>query len=134
MKTGVLGMSHVYTSCWTTFWTIFREEGIRRGLYKGLSMNWIKGPISVGVSFTVYELVLFEIRRYIFHQENARLFSSSSSDEWWNGHASRSRPVNEHRSGWRRGGDSIVYFSPTLIIVASLITVHNLHRKSHNNQ
>lgn len=78
---GVLGMSHVYTSCWTTFWTIFREEGVKRGLYKGLSMNWIKGPISVGVSFTVYELVLFEIRRYIFHQENARLFSSLSSDE-----------------------------------------------------
>ena len=74
-------MSHVYTSCWTTFWTIFREEGVKRGLYKGLSMNWIKGPISVGVSFTVYELVLFEIRRYTLPPKECPPLSSLNSDE-----------------------------------------------------
>ena len=42
------------------------EEGIIHGLYKGLSLNWIKGPIAVGVSFTTFDLVSKFLRNLSF--------------------------------------------------------------------
>ena len=36
---------------------IARTEGLAGGLYKGVSMNWVKGPLSVAVSFYVNDSV-----------------------------------------------------------------------------
>ena len=57
-----------YRSIVSTIKYVLRTEGLRKGLYKGLSMNWIKGPIAVGVSFTTFDLVQKQLRKIeVFH-------------------------------------------------------------------
>lgn len=58
---GVMG--HTYSSILLTMQEIIREEGLIRGLYKGLSMNWVKGPIAVGISFTTFDLTQILLRK-----------------------------------------------------------------------
>ncbi|XP_025422866.1 mitochondrial coenzyme A transporter SLC25A42 [Sipha flava] len=50
-----------YTNLRTTFVLIYKTEGIKQGFFKGLSMNWIKGPIATGISFATYDFA----RKYL---------------------------------------------------------------------
>lgn len=40
----------------STIRTLYLEQGIR-GFYKGVSMNWMKGPVAFSISFTTYDIV-----------------------------------------------------------------------------
>ncbi|KAJ7308273.1 hypothetical protein JRQ81_008801 [Phrynocephalus forsythii] len=57
-------MGFTYGSIIQTMRDIIREEGLVRGLYKGLSMNWVKGPIAVGISFMTFDLMKILLRRW----------------------------------------------------------------------
>jgi len=59
----VTNTTHIYTSILASLRYIAGTEGIKKGLYKGLSMNWIKGPIAVGISFTTFEHIQRQLRR-----------------------------------------------------------------------
>ncbi|XP_068175358.1 mitochondrial coenzyme A transporter SLC25A42-like isoform X2 [Antennarius striatus] len=51
---GVTGSS--YSTILQTMREIVTHEGIVCGLYKGLSMNWVKGPIAVGISLSTFDI------------------------------------------------------------------------------
>jgi solute carrier family 25 protein 42 len=59
----VIRPNEAHLSALATARKIIREEGITRGLYKGVTMNWLKGPISVGVSFMTFDTLVRLIRR-----------------------------------------------------------------------
>lgn len=42
---------------WIIVKYVYVIEGLRRGLYKGLSMNWVKGFIVVGMSFIIFDML-----------------------------------------------------------------------------
>ena len=59
---------------------IYWREGVR-GFFKGLSMNWIKGPISTGTGLVVNDLARRRIRDYHVHdmETSSSLYQEGSS-------------------------------------------------------
>lgn len=70
------GIAHALTD-------IFRNEGVVNGLYKGLTMNWIKGPIAVATSFTINDVVKARIRRYHKEADEASVDRNGRPTTWF---------------------------------------------------
>jgi len=48
---------HKFSNWYNTLCVVVKEDGIRKGLYRGLSVNYIKVTPMVAVSFSTYELM-----------------------------------------------------------------------------
>ena len=47
----------LYTSIWTGLRTIYYTEGVRNGLFKGVTLTWVKGPFAAAIGFTANDLL-----------------------------------------------------------------------------
>ncbi|XP_015590451.1 mitochondrial coenzyme A transporter SLC25A42 isoform X3 [Cephus cinctus] len=63
MQTSAIKGQHYHT-IYTTTVKIYTEEGIM-AFFKGLSMNWVKGPVAVGISFATYDVIKDSLRKII---------------------------------------------------------------------
>ncbi|XP_071520646.1 mitochondrial coenzyme A transporter SLC25A42 [Panulirus ornatus] len=61
----VTGNGNSYKTIMGTLSKVYREEGLYHGLYKGLSMNWIKGPIAVGISFSTFDTLKISLEQIL---------------------------------------------------------------------
>lgn len=62
---GLDGKGYRYRSMIWTIKYILHTEGLIKGLYKGLSINFLKGPIAVGISFTTYDKCIHFLSLYM---------------------------------------------------------------------
>ncbi|XP_060517328.1 mitochondrial coenzyme A transporter SLC25A42 [Cylas formicarius] len=59
------GTVEKYPNMIKTIQYVYNTEGIIKGFYKGLSMNWIKGPIAVGISYAANDNIRDSLRAFL---------------------------------------------------------------------
>ncbi|CAM9159889.1 unnamed protein product [Ascophyllum nodosum] len=55
-STGHLQVKRKMPNIFQTLAAIVNEQGVR-GLFKGLTMNWVKGPLAISISFTTFDFL-----------------------------------------------------------------------------
>lgn len=59
---GVLPNPEQYRSIWSTWMAVYKADGIKRGLFRGLSINYIRVVPQQAIAFTVYEFMRAVLR------------------------------------------------------------------------
>ena len=69
MQTEGVASNVRYSSVLSTMRYVLEREGVR-GLYKGVTMNWVKGPIAVSISFNTYDHIKMWLGRFLQDRKN----------------------------------------------------------------
>ncbi len=59
-----------YKTILGTLVEVYQKEGVWRGWYKGVSMNFIKGPMASSISFMCFDTFQEELRRLWLEYKN----------------------------------------------------------------
>ncbi|KAK3707526.1 hypothetical protein QZH41_018493 [Actinostola sp. cb2023] len=63
---GSLADGHKYKTCISTFIAVYTEDGVRHGLYRGLSINYLRVCPQIAVMFAVYEMT-----KQVLHEQSS---------------------------------------------------------------
>lgn len=55
------GSSPLYSSIWAGMRTIYMTEGVKNGLFKGVTLTWMKGPFAAAIGFTANDLLFQKV-------------------------------------------------------------------------
>jgi solute carrier family 25, member 42 len=56
LHTGEAGIAQRPSNMYGTMSALYKEQGVR-GFFKGVTMNWMRGPVAFSISFTVFDLI-----------------------------------------------------------------------------
>ena len=66
LNSGQAGEAHKPMNMVGTMRVLYHEQGLR-GFFKGVTMNWMRGPVAFSISFTIFDLI-----QHVFETEEER--------------------------------------------------------------
>ena len=61
---------HLPRLAYSVLLEVLRREGFFRGWYKGISKNFVKGPIATGISFNTFDIIVPKLRKAVLGNDH----------------------------------------------------------------